>query len=74
MKTNKEKKKMRQVYIEESFWLLLRRLSLIQGCDSHPSAGSASEALRKFAKKAVIDTNKQLLNYEKEKIDWSERY
>ena len=66
--------KLHQVYMEESLWQLLRRLSLINGCNSHKQAGSASEALRRFAKKAIIDKEKNLLNYEKDKINWSERY
>ena len=69
-----EKLTLHQIYIEESLWLLLRRQSLINGCNSHPKAGSSSEALRRFAKKAIIDGNKQLLNYEKDKINWAERY
>ena len=68
------KLKKRFVYIEDELWKLLKKISLIKGCSSHPDAGSSSEAARRMIKLGLITNEKQLLNYEKDKIDWDERY
>jgi hypothetical protein len=60
------------VYMEPELWLLLRRLSLAKGCVSHPDAGSASEAARRFIKKSVIGSERQLINVKN--INWQEMY
>ena len=53
-------------------WRLLRNLSLSKGCSSHPDSGSASEAARRFIKKAVVSSKRQLVNIKD--INWDERY
>jgi hypothetical protein len=60
------------VYMEPELAKLLRNLSLIKGCKSHPDCGSTSEAARRFIKKAILANEKQLINIKN--INWSEKY
>ena len=70
--SDKIKLKQYQVYMEPALWDLMRRLSLINGCGSHPECGSASEAVRRFAKSAALRQSKNLINIKN--IDWGEIY
>ena len=60
------------VYMEPALAKLLRNLSLTKGCKSHPDCGSTSEAARRFIKKSILNTEKQLINIKE--INWSEKY
>lgn len=58
--------------MEPELWSLLRRLSLVFGCKSHPDAGSASEAARRFTKTAISIKRPNLKNVKG--IEWNELY
>ena len=60
------------VYMEPTLWKLMKNLSLLKGCTSHPECGSSSEAVRRFAKKAVLNHEPNLINIKE--INWQERY
>ena len=59
------------VYAEPAFWELLQRLSKIHGCQ-HSTAGSMSEAFRRFAKAGMLKITPNLKNIEN--INWEEKY
>lgn len=69
--TNKKQLEKRFVYAEPAFWELLQRLSKIHGCSRH-TAGSMSEAMRRFAKAGVLKITPNLKNVVD--INWEETY
>lgn len=74
MSTQQQKIKLKKyyVYMEPALWKLMRNLSLLKGCNSHPELGSSSEAVRKFTKTAVLKHEPHLANIKE--INWSELY
>jgi len=69
--TKQIKMEKRFVYAEPAFWELLQRLSKIHGCQHH-TAGSMSEAFRRFAKCGILKITPNLENTKD--INWSEKY
>lgn len=59
-----------QVYCEPELWNLLRKRSIIDGCKSHPSAGSASEAARIYIKRGLLGKTPTLKNVNG--VNWAE--
>jgi hypothetical protein len=62
------------VYMEPELWKLCRNVSLAKGCKSHPESGSASEGARRMLKKGMLIDTPNLINVQRDKIEWAEKY